>query len=128
MSSSVIRLAYVAIRRRAQARRSGGITLPDLEPGPGAEEAVAQALSEVASVASPVVAAISQATAAPETHTTRQAPPQGAALIDVGTVTGAAAIPSSVTLTQRVAVACDIDSGAAVPLQLELFEAATSRS
>jgi lipopolysaccharide/colanic/teichoic acid biosynthesis glycosyltransferase len=128
MSSSVIRLAYVAIRRRAQARRSGGITLPDLEPGPGAEEAVAQALSEVASAASPVVAAISQATTAPETHTTRQAPPQGAALIDVGTVTGAATIPSSVTLTQRIAVARDIDSGADVPLQMELFEAASARS
>jgi lipopolysaccharide/colanic/teichoic acid biosynthesis glycosyltransferase len=128
MSSSVIRLAYVAIRRRAVARRSGGITLPDLEPGPGAEEAVAQALNEVAPAAPPVVSAISQPATTPETHTTRQAPPQGAALIDVGTVTGAAAIPSSVTLTQRVAVARDIDSGAAVPLQLELFEAATTRS
>ncbi|MDQ3949676.1 MAG: sugar transferase [Gemmatimonadota bacterium] len=126
MSSSVIRLAYVAIRRRAEARRSGGITLPDLEPGPGAEEAVAQALHDVAPTGSPVVGA-AQPTAAPETHTTRQAPPQGAALIEVDTVTGAAAIPSSVTLTQRVAVARDIDSGAAVPLQLELFEAATAR-
>ena len=128
MSSSVIRLAYIAIRRRAEARRSGGITLPDLEPGPGAEEAVAQALNEVAPTTPPVVAAVTQPTSAPETHTTRHAPPQGAALIDVDTVTGAGGFPSSVTLTQRVASARDIDTGAAVPLHLELFEAATARS
>jgi lipopolysaccharide/colanic/teichoic acid biosynthesis glycosyltransferase len=128
MSSSVIRLAYVAIRRRAEARRSGGITLPDLEPGPGAAEAVAQALQEVAPTAPPIVTSVTQATAAPETHTLRHTAPQGAALIDVDTVTGAGAIPSSVTLTQRIAVARDIDTGAAVPLQLELLEGATARS
>jgi lipopolysaccharide/colanic/teichoic acid biosynthesis glycosyltransferase len=127
MSSSVIRLAYIAIRRRAAARRSGGITLPDLEPGAGAEEAVAQALHDVAPAAPPF-AALTQPIAVPETHTTREAPPQGAALIDVDTVTGPLAIPSSVTLTQRVAVARDIDTGATVPLQLELFEAATATS
>jgi lipopolysaccharide/colanic/teichoic acid biosynthesis glycosyltransferase len=125
MSSSVIRLAYVAIRRRAEARRSGGITLPDLEPGPGAEDAIAQALHEVGPTA-PVISA--QPTAVPDTHTTRQVPPQGAALIDVDTLTGAGTIPSSVTLTQRVAVARDIDTGATVPLQLELFEAASAQS
>ena len=116
MSSSVIRLAYVAIRRRAEARRSGGITLPDLEPGPDAEQAVAHALDEVAP-------------AGPETLTTRQAAPQATALIDVDTVTSAT-IPSSVRLTQRIAVAHDIDSGGTVPLQLRLVEeaAATSRS
>jgi lipopolysaccharide/colanic/teichoic acid biosynthesis glycosyltransferase len=38
-------------------------------------------------------------------------------------VTQAGAIPSPVTLTQRVAVARDIDTGAAVPLQLDLFDA-----
>jgi lipopolysaccharide/colanic/teichoic acid biosynthesis glycosyltransferase len=49
-------------------------------------------------------------------------PPQGAALIEVDTVTGAASIPSSITLTQRVAVAHNIDTGATVPLQFDLFE------
>jgi lipopolysaccharide/colanic/teichoic acid biosynthesis glycosyltransferase len=122
MSSSVFRLAYTAIRRRAQARRSGGITLPDLEPGPGAEEAVAEALSDV--TASEAAASPFAPTTAPETRSTRQAPPQGAALIDVETVTQAGAIPSPVTLTQRVAVARDIDTGGAVPLQLDLFDAA----
>jgi lipopolysaccharide/colanic/teichoic acid biosynthesis glycosyltransferase len=38
-------------------------------------------------------------------------------------VTQAGAIPSPVTLTQRVAVARDIDTGGAVPLQLDLFDA-----
>jgi len=139
MSSSVIRLAYVAIKRRREARRSGGITLPDLEPGPGAAEAVAEALNDVAgsgppgivaSAAPGIVAPGGQPIAAPDTRTTRQAPPQGAALIDVDTVTGAGAIPSPVTLTQRVAVARDIDTGGTVPLRLELFDtpAATSRS
>jgi lipopolysaccharide/colanic/teichoic acid biosynthesis glycosyltransferase len=128
MSSSVIRLAYVAIRRRAEARRSGGITLPDLDPGPEAEDAIAQALHDVAPITPPVIKASTQPTAAPETQTTRHAPPQGAALIDVCTVTSAGTIPSSVTLTQRVAVARDIDTGAAVPLQLELFEGASARS
>ena len=120
MSSSVIRLAYVAIRRRAQARRSGGITLPDLNPGPDAEAALAEALHGAATSAPPTLATSTQA---PDTHTTRQAPPQGAALIDVRTVTGTAAVPSTVTLTQRVAVAHNIDTGAAVPLQLDLFDA-----
>src|SRR5688572_33393588 len=87
MSSSVIRLAYIAIRRRAEARRSGGITLPDLDPGPDAADAIAQALHDVAPVASPSVASTTQSTAAPETHSTRHVPPQGAALIDVDTVT-----------------------------------------
>jgi lipopolysaccharide/colanic/teichoic acid biosynthesis glycosyltransferase len=128
MSSSVIRLAYIAIRRRAEARRSGGITLPDLEPGPGAAEVVAEALDEVARDELPGIAVVTPPTAAPETHTTRQTPPQGAALIDVDTVTGAGTIPSSVTLTQRVAIARNIDTGAAVPLQFELFETATVRS
>jgi lipopolysaccharide/colanic/teichoic acid biosynthesis glycosyltransferase len=128
MPSSVIRLAYVAIRRRAAARRSGGITLPDFEPGPGAAEALAQALHQVAPTTPPVPGDVTRPRAASETHTTRQAPPQGAALIDVDTVTGAGAIPSSVTLTQRVAVARDIDTGAAVPLQMELFEATMARS
>jgi lipopolysaccharide/colanic/teichoic acid biosynthesis glycosyltransferase len=130
MSSSVIRLAYVAIRRRAEARRSGGITLPDLEPGPGAEAAVADALQDVSAAAATLITpSVTQPGAAPETLTTRQTPPQGAALIDVDTVTGAGAIPSSVTLTQRVAVARDIDTGAAVPLQLDLFDArAASRT
>jgi lipopolysaccharide/colanic/teichoic acid biosynthesis glycosyltransferase len=130
MSSSVIRLAYVAIRRRAEARRSGGITLPDLDPGPDAEAAVAHALHDIDPATPPVITGPTQATALPTTQTTRQAPPQGAALIDVDTVTGAATIPSSVTLTQRVAVAHDIDTGAAVPLQLDLFDgtAAPSRS
>jgi lipopolysaccharide/colanic/teichoic acid biosynthesis glycosyltransferase len=129
MSSSVIRLAYVAIRRRAEARRSGGITLPDLEPGPGAADAIAQALNDVAAATPATGVPTTQPMAAPGTHTTRQAPPQGAALIDVDTVTGAAAIPSSVTLTQRIAVARNIDTGAAVPLQLEMFDgtAATPR-
>jgi lipopolysaccharide/colanic/teichoic acid biosynthesis glycosyltransferase len=127
MSSSVIRLAYAAIRRRAEARRSGGITLPDLEPGPGAEQAVAQALQEVAPAAPPLISAAQPTATTSDTHTTRRAPPQPAALIGVDTVTGAA-IASSVTLTQRVAVARDIDTGAAVPLQLELFEAATAAS
>jgi lipopolysaccharide/colanic/teichoic acid biosynthesis glycosyltransferase len=126
MSSSVIRLAYVAIRRRAAARRSGGITLPDLDPGPEAADAIAQALHDVAPAPPAIIAATTQATAAPETHSTRQAPPQGAALIDVDTVTGAATIPSTVTLTQRVAVARNIDTGAAVPLQLELFDGAAA--
>ena len=121
MSSSVIRLAYVAIRRRAEARRSGGITLPDLDPGPEAADAIAQALHDVAPVAPPIVGSTAQATAAPETHTTRQAPPQGAALIEVDTVTGAATIPS-VTLTQRIAVAHNIDTGATVPLRFDLFD------
>lgn len=128
MSSSVIRLAYAAIRRRAEARRSGGITLPDLDPGPDAADAIAEALHDVAPAA-PAIAVTAQPTAAPETHTTRQVPPQGAALIDVDTVTGAATIPSSITLTQRVAVARNIDTGTTVPLQRELFDgaAATSR-
>jgi lipopolysaccharide/colanic/teichoic acid biosynthesis glycosyltransferase len=126
MSSSVIRLAYVAIRRRAEARRSGGITLPDLDPGPEAADAIAQALHDVAPAPPPIIAPTTQASAAPETHSTRHAPPQGAALIDVDTVTGAATIPSTVTLTQRVAVARNIDTGAAVPLQLELFDGAAA--
>jgi lipopolysaccharide/colanic/teichoic acid biosynthesis glycosyltransferase len=128
MSSSVIRLAYVAIRRRAAARRSGGITLPDLEPGPDAEAAVAQALQEASPGARPVTAPVAPPVAAPETHTTRHAPPQGAALIDVDTVSRAAAIPSSVSLTQRTAVARDIDSGGIVPLQLTLLEQASVAS
>ena len=130
MSSSVIRLAYVAIKRRKEARRSGGITLPDLDPGPGAEAVVADALNDLAGLSSTLVASPTQATAAPETKSTRQAPPQGAAIIDVDTVTGAAGIPSPVTLTQRVAIARDIDTGAAVPLQLDLFDApqVTSRT
>ena len=131
MSSSVIRLAYVAIKRRKAARRSGGITLPDLDPGPEAAEVVAAAIHGVEGTI-PAVAAAAVATppATPDTRTTRQAPPQGAALIDVDTVTGAGAIPSGITLTQRVAVARDIDTGAAVPLQLDLFDGpvATSRS
>ena len=123
MSSSVIRLAYVAIRRRAQARRSGGITLPDLDPGPGAEQVVAEALQEAqADAPALTVDAGAPPATVPETHTTRQAPPQGAALIDVDTITGAGAIPDSVTLTQRVAVARDIETGATVPLQLDLLE------
>jgi lipopolysaccharide/colanic/teichoic acid biosynthesis glycosyltransferase len=128
MSSSVIRLAYIAIRRRAEARRSGGITLPDLDPGPGAEEAVARALHGVAPDAPRVAPQVARPTAVGETYTTLQAPPQGAALIEVDTVTGAAAIPSSVTLTQRVAVAHNIDTGATVPLQLDLFDTAASTS
>src|SRR5918997_157792 len=128
MSSSVIRLAYVAIRRRAEARRSGGITIPDLEPGPGAAQAIAEALHEVASPANGPVVAVTQPATAPETHSTRQTPTQGAALIDVETVTGTASIPSSVTLTQRIAVAHDIDHRATVPLQLELFDSATTKS
>jgi lipopolysaccharide/colanic/teichoic acid biosynthesis glycosyltransferase len=129
MSSSVIRLAYVAIRRRAEARRSGGITLPDLDPGPEAAAAIAQALNDVAPAAPPILAATTQPTAAPETQTTRHVPPQGAALIDVATVTGAGTIPSTVTLTQRVAVAHNIDTGAAVPLRFDLFDGtAASRS
>src|SRR5918999_2279649 len=120
MSSSVIRLAYVAIRRRAQARRSGGITLPDLNPGPDAEAALAEALHGAATSVPPTLATSTQA---PDTHTTRQVPPQGAALIDVRTVTSTVAVPSTVTLTQRVAVAHNIDTGAAVPLQLDLFDA-----
>jgi lipopolysaccharide/colanic/teichoic acid biosynthesis glycosyltransferase len=130
MSSSVIRLAYVAIRRRAEARRSGGITLPDLDPGPEAEKVVAEALHQVAPVGSPLVATVTQPTALPETQTTRQVPPQGASLIDVDTVTSAGPIPSTISLTQRVAVARDIDTGAAVPLHLDLLESSkrTSRS
>jgi lipopolysaccharide/colanic/teichoic acid biosynthesis glycosyltransferase len=130
MSSSVIRLAYTAIRRRAEARRSGGITLPDLEPGPGAAAAVAEALDAVTTGAAQAVASpVTRPATIPETHTTRQVPPQGAALIEVGTITGAGTIPTSVTLTQRIAVAHDIDTGGTVPLQFDLFDAppATSR-
>src|SRR5688500_2314127 len=129
MSSSVIRLAHLAIRRRAAARRSGGITLPDLEPGAGAAEAIADALHEVAA---PVVSVLTPAATRPAhvsgTHSTRQAPPQAAELTDVDTRTAAGSIPSSVTLTQRVAVARDVDSGAAVPLPLDLFETMSARS
>jgi lipopolysaccharide/colanic/teichoic acid biosynthesis glycosyltransferase len=129
MSSSVFRLAHLAIRRRAEARRSGGITLPDLEPGPGAAETVARALHEVAGPAAPVLTSTStRPTQLPETHSTRHAPPQGAALIEVDTVSRASAIPSSVTLTQRIAIARDIDTGGAVPLQLDLLDAAPARS
>ncbi|MFN2564890.1 MAG: sugar transferase [Gemmatimonadaceae bacterium] len=131
MSSSVIRLAYVAIKRRREARRSGGITLPDLEPGPDAEKAVAEALKDVAAGGAATIAGpTTHAATAPETRTTRHTPQQAAALIDVDTVTGAGAIPSPVTLTQRVAVARDIDTGGAVPLQFELFDAprGTSRA
>jgi lipopolysaccharide/colanic/teichoic acid biosynthesis glycosyltransferase len=121
MSSSVLRLAYVAIKRRKEARRSGGITLPDLEPGPDAQAALTEALTGVttadAAISTPLVAF------PPETRSTRQAPPQAAALIDVDTVTQVGTIPSPVTLTQRVAVARDIDTGATVPLQLDLFDA-----
>jgi lipopolysaccharide/colanic/teichoic acid biosynthesis glycosyltransferase len=127
MSSSVIRLAYVAIRRRAEARRSGGITLPDLDPGLEAADAIAQALHDVAPGASPIIASTTQATTAPETHSIRQAPPQGAALIEVDTVTGAATIPLPITLTQRIAVARNIDTGSTVPLQFELLDGATAR-
>jgi lipopolysaccharide/colanic/teichoic acid biosynthesis glycosyltransferase len=122
MSSSVIRLAYVAIKRRKESRRSGGITLPDLEPGPDAAAAVAAALTDAAASDVAAIASVVGAAAAPETKTTRHAPPQGAALIDVDTVTQAGAIPSPVTLTQRVAVARDIDTGGTVPLQLDLFD------
>jgi lipopolysaccharide/colanic/teichoic acid biosynthesis glycosyltransferase len=128
MSSSVIRLAYVAIRRRAEARRSGGITLPDLDPGPDAEAAVARAIREVDPLAPPVISASTQPTASPGTQTTLQSPPQAAALIEVDTVTSAATIPSSVRLTQRVAVAHDIDTGAVVPLQLDLFDSTAAKS
>jgi lipopolysaccharide/colanic/teichoic acid biosynthesis glycosyltransferase len=123
MSSSVIRLAYVAIKRRKEARRSGGITLPDLDPGPEAAKVVAAALQDVEGTSASVLAPpATHAPATPETKSTRQAPPQGAAIIDVDTLTGAAGIPSPVTLTQRVAVARDIDTGATVPLQLDLFD------
>src|SRR3712207_4012096 len=98
MSSSVIRLAYVAIKRRKAARRSGGITLPDLDPGPEAAQVVAAALQDVEGPSAAVIAPPAAGSpAAPETKTTRQAPPQGAAIIDVDTVTGAAGIPSPVT-------------------------------
>jgi lipopolysaccharide/colanic/teichoic acid biosynthesis glycosyltransferase len=130
MPSSVIRLAYIALRRRAEARRSGGITIPDLEPGPEAEQAIAQALRDVAGPEPSGPRTLGSVTAypasTPETHSTRQVPPQGAALIDVDTVTGAGAIPSSVTLTQRVAVARDIDTGITVPLQHGLLEGRTA--
>jgi lipopolysaccharide/colanic/teichoic acid biosynthesis glycosyltransferase len=121
MSSSVIRLAYVAIKRRKEARRSGGITLPDLEPGPDAQAALTEALTGVPTPDAATISSALPAASAPETRTTRHAPPQGAALIDVDTVTQAGAIPS-VTLTQRVAVARDIDTGGTVPLQLDLFD------
>jgi lipopolysaccharide/colanic/teichoic acid biosynthesis glycosyltransferase len=124
VSSSVIKLAYAAIRRRAEARRSGGITLPDLQPGPGAEEALSQALSEV--VGEQPASVSSAPGTVPTTHSTRQSPSHAAALVDVDTVTGTGCIPSSVTLTQRVPVARDIDTGTPVPLQLDLFETVTS--
>ena len=129
MSSSVIRLAHLAIRRRAAARRSGGITLPDLEPGAGAAQAISEALRDVAAPAVTVLTPTSTTPAhLPETHSVRQAPPQAAAFGDVDTHTGASAIPSSVTLTQRVAVARNIDSGTAVPLQLDVLDTAPARS
>lgn len=127
MSSSVIRLAHLAIRRRAAARRSGGITLPDLDPGAGAAQVVSDALREVAAPTMTVLTPTATCPAhVPETHSVRQAPPQGAAFGDVDTHTEAGTIPSSVTLTQRVAVARNIDSGAAVPLQLDLIDSLTS--
>ncbi len=129
MSSSVIRLAHLAIRRRAAARRSGGITLPDLEPGAAAAEAIAEALHQVAAPAVSILTPTTTRPAhVPDTHSIRQAPSQSAAFTDVDTRTAAGTIPSSVTLTQRVAIARDIDSGAAVPLQLDLFETMQVRS
>jgi lipopolysaccharide/colanic/teichoic acid biosynthesis glycosyltransferase len=122
MSSSVMRLAYLAIRRRAEARRSGGITIPDLDPGPEAERVLAEALHDVAESAHAATADAGAApTAIAPTHTTRSVPLRAATFGDVETVTEAAAIPSSVTLTQRVAVARDIDTGGTVPLQSGLF-------
>jgi lipopolysaccharide/colanic/teichoic acid biosynthesis glycosyltransferase len=126
MSSSVIRLAYVALRRRAEARRSGGITLHDLDPGPHAAEAIAEALHKVAEPGECGPQTLASVTAnppsTPETQSMCQAPLHGAALVEVDTITGAGAIPSSVTLTQRVAVARDVDTGGTVPVQYGLLE------
>lgn len=128
MSSSVFRLAHLAIRRRSAARRSGGITLPDLEPGAGAEEAITEALRDARS---PTVTVLTPTTTrpahVPDTHSVRQAAPQGASFGEVDTHTEAAAIPSSVSLTQRVAIARDIDRGTVVPLQLDLFNGVSAR-
>src|SRR3982750_2307010 len=106
MSSGVMRLAYMALRRRAAARRSGGITIPDLDPGPEAERVVAQALHDVGETALPLSADAAPAAGVPgATHSTRSVPLRAATFVDVDTVTETAAVPSSVTLTQRVAVA-----------------------
>jgi lipopolysaccharide/colanic/teichoic acid biosynthesis glycosyltransferase len=126
VSSSVIRLAHLAIRRRAAARRSGGVTLPDLEPGPGAAAAIADALGEVTAPDLPVVTPTARPSHVSDSQSVCLAV-QPVGRFDADTRTSVVALPSSVTL-KRVAVARAIDGRTAVPLHFDLLDASASRS